>query len=464
MQDKDFDKSIHGKLAGNQAAFNPADWDNMEAMLDDDKPLAAWWFPVAILLLGILIGGTGVFVAMNYFNNHSDEQTTHLAIYSPENFSARALLKSEISNERFNDNDCQEELFAGLNTPLKENAVDGLDLKSDEMVKSTRQPTRKTKDDEATQKGKKRVRSKLSESRYDKVQARSYHNSQLRSAGTAGLETNNEPILFAGSEGFVYTPGEAVNPYGALPLTSMDAAQTAELLEDASRLKNTGKNLITMSFGAFGGMGLSFTKLSSLKKPGYEVGLRQELIFIDRIGLSLSESFNVSNYHFRDVVCENAYYDCPQSIDLSSRSMDFLVDIKANILSGNRWNYYLKVGYGNVFVLDDKVNFSYNSFDTISPPPSPTNSSFTGTLGPIELDQANLSDLDMTRHVPEASLEQNKKYRGYYHFASGLDVYKNQFHFQLEMGYKMYTKRNSAFQNRTHSVGLNAAIFYKFSK
>lgn len=63
MSDKGLDEIFRKKLTNRELAFNPANWDAMETMLDADKKPAIfyWWTSAAVVLFGLLTAGITLF-------------------------------------------------------------------------------------------------------------------------------------------------------------------------------------------------------------------------------------------------------------------------------------------------------------------------------------------------------------------------------------------------------------------
>lgn len=59
MSDKELDNIFNKKLSNREFAFNPSNWEAMEAMLDAEKGKGAfyWWSSAAILVFGLFVSG-----------------------------------------------------------------------------------------------------------------------------------------------------------------------------------------------------------------------------------------------------------------------------------------------------------------------------------------------------------------------------------------------------------------------
>ncbi len=470
----DFDKILRKNLKGYEADFNPADWQKMESMLPKQsrKPYAL----IALLLLSV--GIFGLLVGTREF--------------SKENYSA--VIESE-------KNSLEESSVAGLQTNLESDKADknnagkvrDIQKQNTEQTKSKQEihesGISKSEDNvwtpSPTGEGRGEVVMKKTESREKSVIDIESKNSEAANLQdnsdrkrSANPKTNPyQSTLVANSEAAesFHSDAHSNSHQADFALASIEAgviklddeknlAERNALSDDTAPKHKPQRKIVTFVLGGGAGMNFSFIDATRWTNPGYTVDVAQEIMFINRIGIAFTQGYSERKYDGGQYPCPSGTLNCPTSYNSTVRSVDFGVDLKANLIHKTKWNWYVKTGIINTVKLKEEFNYSYPQTDTITSPTLPLQTNFNGGSF-SEAMQDNLSGLDKADYPSDLTVSGIKRYHIAFHSATGFDVALNsKLQLQFEAGHSFTQPTVGVDDKRLHSIGVNGRLFYRFGR
>ncbi len=274
-------------------------------------------------------------------------------------------------------------------------------------------------------------------------------------------------------------PNEEIFTVGLLTLFSLKSIdnrhsiQAANALADADNtlLKTKKKHAVSFAIGAGAGMNLSFIHAANLHRPGLVAGITQELMFVNRIGLSVSQLFSQINYDGGRFPCDKSSgIDCPYSYSSQVQSFVLATDLKVNMLRKSRWNWYAKAGIHHYFKLKETFRYHDIQVDTIvnpNPPVLPSQTNFSGSSSLSESFDASFGGpLQSGAYgFPDLNISEAKRYHPMFHFATGFDILLNKNLFlQLEAGHSFTPPTVGSENKRLQNFGVNGRVMYRFGK
>lgn len=469
----EFDDILKNKLSSYSADFSPADWQQMEAMLPEksNKPYAL----IALLLLFVGIGG--LLVGMGEFEKENNAAATAQENSSTiSNDTADSEFKNAVNNtgekrlvlnsEAKNFNAKEPSQFAGLNGNIEKALVNQSDNvrtpspleEGRGEVVSKKKNSFDEKNNKVSNDSGKSSLVKKSRSNFSEADTHQSYSSSIENAveNSPEIQNNTETVsaLTSIESGFIKLSNE-----------EKIFAEKSTLSDDAMPTHKSKKQIATFAMGIGAGMNFSFIGAGSLTKPGYAVDIAQELMFINRIGLSFTQGYTLRKYDGGQYPCPSGTIDCPYSYSSVVRSMDFGVDIKANLIKKTKWNWYVKAGIINTVKLKEDFSYQYPQTDTIIPPTLSPQTNFNGGSLHESL-QDNGSGLNNNSgYLPDLTISGIKRYHIAYHAATGFDVaLRPNLHLQVEAGESFTQPAVGAENRRLHSIGINGRLFYRFGR
>lgn len=472
----DFDKTVKDKLSGYSADFNPADWGQMEKMLPEKsrKPYAL--FALLLLFLGVggLVVGTGEFQ-----NRNNMSGSVH--INSAENFKQDAV--KEFKNENPNAREEKETLSHAetepfeVNAPTQTRSSDGKaggDF-SDERRNNSNVVAMEEGGGVAT-KGKNGFHEK-------KNKTNSYAHEISSGKKTAddnqGIIRSRQSFSHPGdgiNENFIeeQQSAEIIPALAFIESGFIDLSHEGKFLaaknatSDAAVPKHKQKRqIVTFALGGGAGINFSFINAARWTKPGYAVDLNEELMFINRIGIALSQGYTERKYDGGQLPCSVGALDCPYSYNSTARSVDFGVTLKANLIHETKWNWYIKTGIINIVKLKEGFSYDYPQTDTLHSPALPPKTNFHG--GGFNNTNESLNDQNAGLDARSApfDLSVSGAKRGHIAFlsATGFDIaLKPNLNVQMEVNHSFTQPTVGVNNKRLHTIGVNARCFYLFGR
>ncbi len=471
----DFDKLLKDKLRGYEADFNPTDWQKMETLLPEKPKKPYRLLALLLLFLGIggLLVGTGEFKKGN-----------NAAVIAQENSSANSNENGDTEFKNENAVNSIEEKKSALNSEIEtsdtneQNQVAGSSGKTkNEFVKQSddvRAPS-----SASVRRGEVVIKKKSSsDEKNNKVSNDSQKTSSRKKTGISNsYEANYRQSYYSSAENLKENQVKNENnieTISALASIESDFISLTEeekifvertaLSDDALPKHKLKKQIVTFALGGGAGINFSFTDATRWTKPGYTVDVAQEIMFINRIGIAFTQGYSVRNYDGGQYPCPSGTIDCPYSYNSAVRSIDFGVDLKANLIHKAKWNWYVKAGITNTVKLKEEFTYSYPQTDTIIPPTLPPQTNFNG--GSFnEAMQDNSSGINNSTYPPDLTISGVKRNHIALHSATGFDVALNsKLQLQVETGYSLTQATVGVDDRRLHSIGVNGRLFYRFGR
>ncbi|HXH19801.1 MAG TPA: hypothetical protein VNJ07_12040 [Chitinophagales bacterium] len=469
MPNRDFDKTLKEKLSAYEAPFNPADWQKMEALLPQDS---GKFFIVIAATFMLLFLGIGTLMLTTFLHSDNFGQAPALAEKNHPN-----QLEPDYGGERYvpqklnpdNMKLSPKQILAGSKEDSATNSIG-----KPENNHSMQQKLITASAIETEIESKKTPEKRFSNTKKERELRESYSfigETQSGNSGESDFQNRHlsQSVLAKGREALLdeeFAETVAKLNAGLIHTPASDEIQMPSHEETAFVVKKKRK-VFEFALGAEAGTSISFISANHSLKPGYSVGLSQELMFIDRIGLALSESYSQRKYDGGQYPCNQpAGFQCPVSYTSDVYSIDFGIDVKASLIHKARWNWFVKAGVANVLKLKETFEYAYLDIDTIPPPPGlPTQTNYSNSPGTSENFDSALGGNTASEPLPDLSLSGAKRFHPAWHVSTGFEVMLNsRLKLQVETGYSFTKPTVGADDKRLHSVGMNGGIFCVFGK
>lgn len=459
----EFDKILSKKLSGYQAEYNPADWQKMEAMLPQNSRKPFLLLPLLFLLLGVI----GLWSGM------SENSGANKPISAEAN-QATEQRQNETSAGSFENSSllAEKNVAAAKSTEknLKTNSTSAADNEIERDVTEAENPAKGKNHNQkssAPRNSGKKMNTEVKENK-------SANSSMvLNSSGSANLgveRSRNEeelPLDNSLSADSNTEAGEnfAMNLYAGEQIPGAPVSNAPKTSNPKVKKKNP---VAEFAIGTGAGINFSLTDAARWTKPGYSVDLNEEVMFLKRIGVSLTQSYTVRKYDGGNYPCPvSGYSGCPNTYSSTVKSFDFGVDAKANLIQKSKWGWYVKAGIVNAIKFREEFEYHYPDYDTIIPP-QPTLAPQTNFNG-SNTNEA-LFDNAMTGGVnyvesPDLTISGAKRYHLAWHFATGIDYrISSRAGLQFELAHTFTKPTAGADDKRLHSPGVNGKFCYLFGK
>lgn len=462
----DFDKILNNRLRGYEADFSPADWQQMEKMLPEKSRKPFLLFALLLLLVGIggLMVGTVEFQKGNKIaavaQNSSAADFGRSVITESKSEKPNATERGKVPSvsETKNSNTKQQSQPAGLNKKTnreknnqKEN-VRNLSSSGEGLAVIKKRMSADEKNNKVNSDAQQIFSGKEINNGAQEANPLQAHPDSVAGTSENATEfqryTETVSALASIEAGFINLNDE-----------KNGIATKKALSDNATSKHKSKKQIVSFAIGAGAGMNFSFTGAGSLIKPGYAAGIAQEIMFINRIGLSLTQSYTERKYDGGQYPCPPGTTDCPYSYTSTVRSVDFGADIKANLLHKTKWNWYAKAGIINTVKLKEEFSYNYTIIDTIAPNLPPQTNFNTGATNEA-MDNLGSSRTD---YPPDLTLSGAKRYHIAYHAATGVDLaLKPNMRLQTEAGYAFTHAKAGVPGRHLHTICLNTRFLYLF--
>ncbi len=445
----EFDKILRNKIEGFEAPFNPADWDKMEGMLGNDSKKAFWLIPFLVLLIGL--GGLGSWGILKIDSGEKKVASadSHSVIGNLKTTSqSEEIQKSESNSSNLNS--------SGQNptSEINNGHLGSNEFSSDKNKAKASKNSASKKDagNSSTENLLNRTDSKVSDKQKPKARA------QESTSVTSDFEMENEAEFLA-----MLAAGEIDNKALFSVISGLDST--------AAKKKKWKGGLVKFGIGIGAGMPLAFTEASNGVNPGYAVGLSQELMLWNRVGLVVAESYAKRNYDGGYYPCPPRATGCPDSYTSSVSSFNLGINLKVNLIVKPRWNWYVKGGITNVFKIEESFAYNYPVIDTVPTTPPPvltTQNNFTaGSLTPESFDAAvgGITSPPNSTLPPDLTISGIERYHPEFNVATGFGVSLNkQLGLQFEVAHSFTQPIVGSNDYRLHTLELNGKLIYFFGK
>lgn len=520
MPERDSDRIIYEKLRDYKADYNSADWEQMEAMLPQKSSRRVYYYSAAALLL-LLLGSLGLWIGMGGIGNSDtravvvQKETPGLAGNNSEQVSVKKsdnagqsgntavkttegqyeqslspAISEQVTHEKiFNGTEqaktSPEQVIQKEERQLKARSFDRGGVKKEEVIIQER--TAVNTDTEVSPKMP--VESKISQSesasvadeRNVAVAMFEKLSDEVSSTGSARSSNESESFTPALAETAGYSKSSpeyldevfALNRIESGLLRADDEEATIRSVKealngDALPSRKPKKQIVSFVMGAGAGMNFSFTDPALITKPGYSIDVAEELMFIKRIGIALSQSYVDRRYDGGAYPCPEGVEGCPYAYSSSVKSVDFGIDVKATLVNKARWSWYVKAGVVNTVKIKENFSYSYPEIDTITPPPTttlPPQTNFNGTSMDIMFESQSLSLTADAIPAPDLTISGVKRYHLAYHAATGFDIALTPIiKMQLEAGHTFTQPIVGDANNRLHSFGVNGKMLFRLGR
>lgn len=533
---RDSDKIIYEKLKDYKADYNSADWEQMEAMLPQQRSRKPFYYSMAAVLL-LLLGSVGLWVGTEGVRNESgssgsavvqqqlnqstavtsigsdnavlgkneqvaggqqqvgsaDQSLSTVAKSVPERSQKQdviPVITEQVAHEKVFGKEASAENSSMQLTAQEQRQLvartyeKGGVKKREEVIQKTSSGVAESANASVNSGGSAYITSEEAVSGSEEEMLASAvittkTSSEANSTAFTGhgIGTESFSSVIAGS-GVVerYHPGTG-EPVWALnsiesgmiqidgEATGIPAVKSA-LNGDAILAKKPKKQIVSLVMGAGAGMNFSFTDPALMTKPGYSIDLAEELMFVKRIGIALTQSYTDRRYDGGAFPCPDGVQNCPYSYSSTVKSMDFGIDIKANLVNKTRWSWYVKAGVINTVKIKELFTYHYPQIDTVTPPPTlPPQNNFNGGTMEMTFDSGFGLSINDAKETPDLTISGDKRYHIAYHAATGVDIAMNpRMKVQFEAGHCFTQPIVGEANNRLQSFGVNSKLLFRLSK
>lgn len=509
------DKAMRDKLQGVEMPFDPAAWEQMEAMLNKDEKKRGffwWWFGAGMTAL-LLLSGAGAYVAM-----HSSTQGEQLAVNGKRtkvktesatgSTSINSTQPSEASNASVVNgkqanvigNEEEANLSSTSNANNTDNGQPTTHNTSTSKAKSakpasTRNPQPATRNSNSTGNSQQSTKNASATRKAKNAKPSSIRNQQLATSNPALLtDFNGKPIANTANTGTaanLSTQAEAVSAdkYWMTYLTPTPAENTMLPNESNTDLPKVKAKMFQYSAGLLVHAGSTIVGPSRFVSDtantninlgsSFRIGFTHDFLFAKRFAISNSILYSQSSFTVGNVRSES-FRTPPISFTTQIKELAIPIGIKVYPVSKPKIRFYLSAGIVNHIKLSE--TFSYATWvapkqdTTPSPIPTitnnyPTATNFDGTAtGSVETYENNytLAGNTVTTTVvgvnsSEFSINNAKRYYASFYAGAGVEgIIKNKWVLFAEPTFSMDLHKIGIQQRRKYSVGGNLGFRYQF--
>jgi hypothetical protein len=520
------DKIIREKLAGLQPPFEPAAWQQMEAMLNKkEKPkgFLFWWLGAIAVLLATGIVLYSVLTVDNEQLSMNNEQLTTES--TPDSYRDRSPQstenKSETKNEKpktiSNEQSASEKTTPNnLNTENNKPTPIAIETKNEKPI--TINQKQKTLNDKLTASGDNNTEatSRKSSSAMNKTKKNSRNNAESSSNNTNDLlalntaalvaETPNTfqqtttheiPAVTVAENNTTVTENTVVpatetttpTPENAAEPTPTVIAEAAAVSEDSISNKEEKQpkeavekilksaNKFHYSLGVAATLTAAVTKATLAPKPSYSVGFVNEFLFVNRVALSFGFNYAETSYKMYNPKV-NITNPMPVELKAYIKELSIPIGIKAYPVSNPKFRYYVSTGIINHIKLHENFIYKMSVTDTASNPNQPQTASdpafnyvpqqtnFGSTAAEALFDSNNFTGGANNSNVianNEFSLNNAQRYYTSFYAATGVEfIIKNRFLLFAETLYFTNIQQLGIQDKRKHNIGMGTGLRVQF--
>lgn len=514
------DKTMRDKLKGIEMPFDPAAWEQMEAMLDkkEKKRGFFWWWYAGGMAGLMLLTGAGAYMAMNGNEHTGNEQVAvntvgisqqHEAGNSGEVSSKQnnAVSSDESTASSTLQNETGREESAGTSSAginsAQQNAIGSKQLneagnkKNNTKLSSTRNHQPVTINGSAARNPQTAPRNATGTKRASALNAQlktrnggatrnseATRNTQPATANPIVLtDFNGKPITATAYESTTAEPvyadkywmtnlntnSEEYNPAHSQSSDELPEKMRAkEFRYSLGVLANYSQNIVRKGIpGRDTSSGKNYATL-----PSYSIGFTHDLLFANRFAISNSILFSQSSFWVSGVRSE-AFTPAPISFRCRMTEIAIPIGIKVYPVAKPKFKFYLSAGVINHIKLQETFRYaSYaqpsNNFNDVKNT-YPTQTSFNGSgNGAVESYDMNLNAGSSTMtsvsvNTNEFSINNAKRYYASFYAGAGVEgIIKNRWILFAEPSFNMTLQKIGIQERRKYNVGTNLGFRYQF--
>ena len=496
------DKEMRDKLRRVELPFDPAAWEQMDAMLEKDrKPKAFiwWWFGgvAACLMLGMGIYGyqqytnrenttnaiavnankqsDGTAVAVKAgkqtvgtakstsINKAADNElnTTGAATKEPSDAIHQPQSKTEAATKTNSRSDHEiataSNKTAGKSFVKTDKAADAFVSRNAEnnVAKGTRQKKTAKQTKEMLHKS----NMKLQQLSYTNISADEQSNeARLANIGTSETARQMERITNTGIEPVIAADNMPAMIPGALSASGDNMEDGMKKKEGEEPDLKKLKKKIPFAFSLGVAANLTGTTLGHqtggslfYSKPSYMVGVMEEFMFLKRVAVSAGVMFSQTSFGVYNPMTTDGVFT-PVSYTSDITELNIPIGIKAYAVSKDKIRFYMGAGIINHIKLKETFTYSY-----------PYNAAFAigGVVQPSSLSnsfsaQSRASNIDF-------SINQAKRYYASFYTSAGAEfIVKKHLVFFTEPLFYMSLMKIGVQNKFKYNLGLSGGVRYQF--
>lgn len=503
------DKAMRDKLQGVEVPFDPAAWEQMEAMLDkkEKKRGFFWlWFSAGMAAL-LLLTGAGAYLSMY---GESDKQLAlakeQTSVGNEQEVGSRQNAignqeGNEVGGKQLNTVGNKEEKT--VNNEGESNSILKTEKANNTLGSNTSKTTHKLKAKRNTFNGK-QTGTASTENRINKQQ-RSKQSAKNGTAltGNQQLATGNQSASTGNSQ--LTTNNALMTDFNGKPINANTQAATPKAFsadkywlthlnpaeEEYNPAKHEGNDqlpkkmrakVFQYSIGALGNVSAAMVKENtgstavSTAKPSSMGGFTHDFLFAGRFALSNSILYSQSNFKVTNVRSQS-FDPAPISFNCRITEVAIPIGIKVYPISTPKFRFYLSAGVINHIKLSE--SFTYNTVTTIDSGIAsaidikntyPTTTSFDGNgNGAIEtydsytLTPGNTTSTKILVNTNDFSINNAKRYYASFYAGAGVEgIIKNKWILFAEPSFNMSLQKIGIQERRKYNVGANLGFRYQF--
>lgn len=512
------DKAMRDKLQGVEVPFDPAAWEQMEAMLDkkEKKRGFFWlWFSAGMAAL-LLLTGAGAYLSMYGESDKqlalAKEQTS--VNNAPGNTEGNEQevggRQSAISNQEVNTvgsrqlNEVGNKEGKAVSNEGESNSIGKAEKANNSSGGNTNNTRHKLKANRNTFNGKQT--GAASTVNTTKMKQRNTESAEKSTTSTG----NQQPVTGKGWPATRNSQPSTGNPslltdFNGKPINGTTQVATPEAFsadkywlthlnpaeEEYNLAKHEGDDqlptrmrakVFQYSIGALGNVSAAMVKENtssnavSTTKPSSMGGFTHDFLFAGRFAISNSILYSQSNFKVSNVRSQS-FDPAPISFNCRITEVAIPIGIKVYPVSTPKFRFYLSAGVINHIKLSE--TFTYNTVAKIDSGISsaidikntyPTTTSFDGTgNGAVEtydsytLNPANTTSTKILVNTNDFSINNAKRYYASFYAGAGVEgIIKNKWILFAEPNFNMSLQKIGIQERRKYNVGANLGFRYQF--
>lgn len=505
------DKAMRDKLQGVEMPFDPAAWEQMEAMLNKDEKKRGffwWWFGAGMTAL-LLLSGAGGYVAM-----HSSTQGEQLAVNGKRtkvktesatgSTSINSTQPSEASNASVVNgkqanvigNEEEANLSSTSNANNTGNGQPTTHNTSTSKAKSakpasTRNPQPATRNSNSTGNSQQSTKNASATRKAKNAKPSSTRNQQLATSNPVLLtDFNGKPIANTANTGTaanLSTQAEAVSAdkYWMTYINPTPSSDNSMLHNESNTdLPKAKAKIFQYSIGALGHVSAALVKsdvesngVTLGYKPSSMGGFTQDFLFANRFAISNSILYSQSHFSVKNPRSES-FQPAPLAFNCKITELAIPIGIKVYAVAKPKVRFYVSAGIINHVKLTETFTYTASvvpqdtgNIPTVADVKNtyPTTTNFDGTgNGVVETTDASFTAGTTTTtkvlvNTNEFSINNAKRYYASFYAGAGVEgIIKNKWILFAEPTFSMDLQKIGIQERRKYNVGANLGFRYQF--
>lgn len=516
------DKAMRDKLGGVEMPFDPAAWEQMEAMLNKEEKKRGffwWWFGAGMAGL-LLLAGAGAYLATNgnaggkgqIAVNTTNEKANvkgENAVSNGGNVAGNeqnvvdddgkvGSMQTAVSNEKGAASNKQLE----VSNNGQQNALSTTDInrkqktnshtKGNTVANAGKKRHSNLNGNSAVQNGGETIGTTVAFARPRHVTNKAISTDNRKPKTENRKQENNNSTILTDFNGKQITGA----PVAAKPETvtadkywltylnpNADDYNPAKAEGNDELPKKLKAKVFQYSIGALGNVSTAMVNTSvegndiSLGyKPSSMGGFTHDFLFANRFAISNSILYAQSHFTVSNVRSES-FTPAPLSFNCSITELAIPIGIKVYPVSTAKFRFYISAGIINHIKLKETFTYTVDRPDSVSNIPNaadvkntyPTQTSFDGTgNGAIETNGYNLGTATnvttvVSVNTDEFSINNARRYYTSFYAGAGLEgIIKNKWILFAEPTFSMDLQKIGIQERRRYNVGANLGFRYQF--